>query len=470
MRWLSGDGWCSPGVSGGEPQGEGAQPPGSGAGSAATGGGRAPVPGERSESGCAERVFSKPYKFGGQVHERIGEQLGGKAPQRCDLEGAIGPGGQTVLPGQPGQLGLDGRVYDFRPGRSTPERPAPRPGTLDPLPDPHAQRAGKRDRHSLAFGFKRDADRDGPCERCRHDGVAECRHGVGYQLTFEEWQRQTARALDWLNPFDGARAERVRKCGSMVQVKECRGCGNVDAENAVASSDCMARVCPSCARESSKERRATLKAALKQWPIQRRGTTPFHVVVTVPSRPGTSVYTLQRDFDRLQSGWRALRAYLESVGAVRSVLHVECGLGGNVHAHALVWMEWLSPRQLARARSEFNRGARVAGNGWLHVGRVRKGFDVKKAIAEVAKYVTKGVVPSGDAHRRGEQTHPLLAAMVDTAWKGKHLWREYGDWDELPLVADENAWSCPRCGGADARGLYMTRDRFAIFSGHPRGS
>lgn len=77
------------------------------------------------------------------------------------------------------------------------------------------------------------------------------------------------------------------------------------------------------------------------------------------------------------------------------------------------------------------------------VVRIRKGA---KGVKEVAKYVCKGVAMN---NRTAKQTHPLLAAMIEAAYRGRKLAIQYGDWKGLGVSVaddDEYEWHCPVCG------------------------
>lgn len=335
-------------------------------------------------------------------------------------------GGQIALPGQPAQLGFDRAPYAL----GSRWNPYPEPRDAGELP-----RGNAAERAQLAFEFATE----------------------GVQLGFRDWRAGVADCVDWLNPrIDAQRAARFRKCGDMWQVKRCKECDHVDADGAQRSADCESRVCPRCQREAAKERRDMLGDALKQWPAQRRGLGVWMHTLTTKKAPGASVERLREDGEL---AWRAARAawgVLKHRGAKRAWAKLEVGPGGMVHVHMLVWSPWLPPHALEELRTA---ASAITGAPFYNVKRAKRG-----SVAELAKYFTKGVARY-DAG--AQQTHPLLAAMVDVAFRHARLIREFGAWDDLDWTPpDLNAWECPCCGAPAYGCAYMTDQQLAALRVH----
>jgi hypothetical protein len=329
------------------------------------------------------------------------------------------PSKQPALPLPGTQLGLDGAAY------------LPKPAKVDgprvDLPDVPVE-----ERYQLAFDFSA-----GPV-----------------QLGFDDWRGLTADALEWFEWGTGKnerRAQRLRDCGSMIAVPFCKHCHELDLKGGVRSASCATRCCPACQREESKERRKNLRDAFRTWPYSRRGVSPWMLTITVPHDYATSVTRLRNDAEKAFRGARLGWNYLATRGAKRAYVKLEVGTRGMVHVHLLVWMPWQPPAALAQFRALVSS---VTGGQHVNFKRANKG-----GVRELAKYFTKGVAR---ADSKAEQTHPLLAAMVDVAFRGARLVREWGDWDgqgfEPPKL---EPWSCPSCGCCDERSLrYLDAQQF----------
>ena len=334
----------------------------------------------------------------------------------------MAPAGQIVLlPAEPAQLALDG----------TPMEP------VGSLGNPLAECAAAElpdvpswERRQLAFDFD----------------------SGGVQMSFENWQQDAARAVDWFGAPD--RATRIRTCGSRVQLKACKDCEQIDLGSAVRSADCMSRVCPSCARKTAQGERAKLLRAMERWPWKRRAKSWFFYTGTCRRPPGTNVVRLQGDLERCSALGLAVWHKLKGWGCERAMLRFEVGRGGMVHFHMLAHHKWLGAARLAELRA---LAVKLCDSPMFNVRRANQG-----SCAEVAKYVTKGVARS-DAG--ANQTHPVLSAMVDVAFYGRKLWRWYGDWKGIDTDEIEPSWSCPCCGCiGQSRSIYMTNEQYAALA------
>lgn len=276
---------------------------------------------------------------------------------------------------------------------------------------------------------------DVPCDARRQLAFGFDRAGV--QLGFHEWKGLAADAVAWFEGT-GSRSARIRACGSMMAVPVCRGCGRPDLTHAMVSADCESRVCPSCARDGAQRRRKRLRRAMRVYPVKRRGQSWWLHTLTVRKPPGTSVERIVADAETAWAGWKAAWAVMKVQGATAAHAELEVSPGGLVHIHVLVRSPFLQKDVLATLRSV------VVAAGCGEQYNVKRVKSQKGASAEVAKYLTKGVARSDG---RASQTHPLLAAMVDVALRGRRTVREYGTlWRDLPDDEDPAAPACPHCG------------------------
>lgn len=297
-------------------------------------------------------------------------------------------------------------------------------------------------------------DPDNPHKPTRHgnpDQLAFAFEAGGVQLTFSEWHRARDQQLRWLAaqvPRGKMRktlraiAKRGDECGRYVRQRVCAA-GHFEAKTYVASH-CRSRSCPASARAEALELRRKLFAAVKKWPAKRRGQSWFLHTVTVRRPAWTTIERLRVDRARALDGWRAgWKSICQLAGGKRAQLRVEVGTGGMVHVHVLAYHRYLVPQQLQRVRAAI-LAAVGGGTTQYRVDRVGTGRGQKGGVKEVAKYVCKGVAMNRPT---ATQTHPLLAAMVELAFRRVHLAIEYGDWDGL-VVDDNDAdeWHCSVCG------------------------
>ena len=284
------------------------------------------------------------------------------------------------------------------------------------------------------------------------------------QMSFDAYRAARVKALGWLarlhrrGPLRSAlakAAERASFCGTVWQLLSCEDCGCVDAKTHRRVATCDGRTCPACARKMSLELRARLLRAMKLWPSSGRGMTWWFHTVTVRRdlAEGTSVERLMRDRERALAGWRSGWKVLRSLGAERAIVSQEVAPGGMVHLHILAYHDYLRPEQLADVRAAI---LDTIGGGTTQY-RVERVKGNRKAVAEIAKYLVKGVASSS---RSSEQTHPVLAALVELAWRQKPRTLWYGNWKGLDTVEvdadaqDGVTWKCPGCGSTHYRVNY----------------
>ena len=285
----------------------------------------------------------------------------------------------------------------------------------------------------------------------------------GVRAGLAKWQLATECWLKWFG-VKTERAERLPRCGTGIQVPVCKQCGVEDRDSARRTADCEMRICPRCARQKAQERRACIRAATER--LAKFGKSGGWFLHTIPvprvHAQGTNIARLKRDFETAWAAWRCAWKFLQGKGAQLAYASVECAPGGLVHVHVLVWHKWLSEsaftllreRVLSTLRRHWHPQAQQ-----LNVQKVGNGKgnrSLKGAIKEVAKYVTKGVAIEYYDRNDNDpwQTHPALAAQVEIAWKGRRLWRVYGE--ALPEEKDIPAekWVCPNCGHCDHRLRY----------------
>ena len=277
-----------------------------------------------------------------------------------------------------------------------------------------------------------------------------------------DWQREASAELRKLAPHLTGRADRLDRCGSAVVTRVCRGCGYRDGETQVRSADCDLRICPRCARKRSQERRQMIKAAMRRLRKFRGKKWHFH---TIPVRFNgeTTVERLQADFVTVWKAWKRLWRFLrKKLGALMAFASLEVSPGGLVHVHVLAWHRF-NPD--LKAQRQVVMRALPEGSSQYDVQVVTAGKHQDKAIAELCKYLTKGVAVDARDDYRPEQTDPRLAAMVEVAFMRRRCWRLYGgvSADDMAAV-DPPEWSCPACGGHESirvHDMHPTAERLA---------
>lgn len=298
----------------------------------------------------------------------------------------------------------------------------------------------------------------GPPERPRQAGEdpALFHDRKGVRLSFAAWQLHTVEWLRWYG-VKPKRIERLPRCGTGICVPVCKRCGVEDRNNARRTADCELRICPRCARQTAMQRRAQMRKAFKRLrSVKGAGGWYLHTIpVHYPHDGGTTIARLRYDYTSAWKAWKAAWAFLrERAGAAVAFAAVECAPGGLVHVHALAWHKHQRGQDFKDLRAEILGALKARGHRaeQYHLAKVRKGGDKRDAtpdhaIAEVAKYITKGVAAQ-QYKRNGRipwQSHPGLSAQIECAWKHRRTWRIYGQKKQIPdKLADK--WICQNCG------------------------
>lgn len=311
---------------------------------------------------------------------------------------------QTALPVAGTQFGLDGHEY----------LPAPPAASgANTLPELTCEQ-----RRQLAFEFE------------------------GYeQMTMRPWQQSLGDLIDWFRGEESKRGKRARECGTIWAVPYCRDCQSIDVKRRIRSGNCELRVCPRCARGRGQERRADIVAMLNHTPIQKRGSTWWMHTLTLKRPKWTNVERLENDLDLAWRAWAECWKFLHEFGGAHGAYcKIEVTGGGMVHIHAIVYHVRLKRHVLDGLRKRYRD---VTGSNWY---KVTQCYKRDGAARELSKYMVKGVAMD---KRPGSQTHPLLAAMVDTAFAHRKEYRSYGIVRQI-LGADPEApkaHKCACCGG-----------------------
>lgn len=163
----------------------------------------------------------------------------------------------------------------------------------------------------------------------------------------------------------------------------------------------MPKICPICARierqQTVKEIRLYLQAIQKK-PVH--GSRLRHLVLPIKTS-GSDEKSLRSAVERVWSAWRKLwRNDLKAPGAGAKVF-VEVGSkNGNVHLHCLFYGKWIDQSHLSELWEKYTGDSSVV--------YVSQG---DKAVAEVVKYVTKGLI-----HVEGEDNDELNQ-LVFNSWR-----------------------------------------------------
>ena len=288
----------------------------------------------------------------------------------------------------------------------------------------------------------------------------------GVRAGVSRWAQLTEEWLAWYG-VPRERRERVSRCGTGMQVPVCKRCGVEDRESARRTADCEMRVCPRCGRQRAQKRREQIKAAAKR--LEPYGNGKWHLhTIPVPRllEEGTTIGRLKRDFETAWAAWRAAWSFLKAHGAQIAYVSAEVAPGGLVHVHAMAWHPFVAGGAFKTLRERVLRVLHKAGHGsqlesWRSMQYKVQPVSVEKqkghrtlwgAIKEVAKYVTKGVaVEEHDRFQYGApdsepwQSHPGLCAQIEIAWKGRRVWRVYGELEQEKDIQAET-WTCPNCG------------------------
>lgn len=298
----------------------------------------------------------------------------------------------------------------------------------------------------------------------------------GVQMHFSNWHRERDASLRYLAdqyPRGKLRrtfrriADRGDECGSLVRSRVCDH-GHIENKEYVASH-CGSRTCPASARADALELRTKLFAAVKHWPTKRTGASWMFHTVTVRCPRFVTVQRLMVDRRRAFAGWKAGWQVIRKIcGGERAIAHLEVGTGGMVHVHVLAYHRFITPYQLTLVRDAILSTV-GGGTTQYRVDRVGTGKRERGAVKEVAKYVTKGVAMNNSS---ANQTHPLLASLIEVAFRSMPLTVLYGKWKGLNVEAEEeegdSGWQCPTCGSASFRWHYHDKTTGAVARVEPR--
>jgi hypothetical protein len=202
-------------------------------------------------------------------------------------------------------------------------------------------------------------------------------------------------------------------------------------------ASCGLRTCPFCARRRAQRLRRRLRNAWDHREKDRRMDLRF-LTFTVrydPTDPAdVTAEALRERKKRALAAWSSIwRSYLKPRGRA-AARAVEVGASGVVHIHVLYWgrrpeIDQLRGRWLLK----------IPDSPFVDVQPVKK---PKKAIAELAKYLTKSASPAKAdvfaGSKVGTFIDPRLAARVELAFAGDRLIECYGDWRNIDVDADDD--------------------------------
>lgn len=262
------------------------------------------------------------------------------------------------------------------------------------------------------------------------------------------------------------RARKLRRCGTVVSVRECAGCGEGrpgsgryrwDAPGAGLEGQdvpalCEARSCWLCQRRRAAPLRRWLEGAVRSLPMPDERTRWTFVTISPQYAPDSegevSARGLRARLAQLQSAVRAvMKAGLEGGFIHAGFVAFELAGTGHVHAHALVASRYLD-------REWIDRVCSVVGERQVHVWLEAAEGETAR---EVAKYVTKLISPLDEAALAGleprELPDPRLAAAWEVATYGARLHERYGALRSVPYLEskeppapDDATTVCDSCG------------------------
>ena len=216
----------------------------------------------------------------------------------------------------------------------------------------------------------------------------------------DELQRDRARNAEFADYLIergyGQQAERLRECGTVLGFWECGGCGE---PRKLAQTFCnMPKICPICARIERNQTVQEIKLfiqAIQSKPVY--GSRLRHIVLPIKTA-GTDAKSLRSAVERIWDAWRKLwRNDLKTPGAGAKVF-VEVGSkNGNVHMHVLYYGPWIGQAHLSELWEKYTGDSSVV--------YVTQGDG---AVQEVVKYITKGLVYTGEVgipKLKGEKFH-----------------------------------------------------------------
>lgn len=308
------------------------------------------------------------------------------------------------------------------------------------------------------------------------------------------WARDSARDHN-SKSYAHRRAEQVGTCGKeWVTERTCTDCGGVDESVVHPMDTCNSRGCLICAPARSKIIKKNLAAYREKHKPQRThgahnkvSRNYFFHTITIPVPPDVSLPGFRTMFSTAKKALKVLfgkdrkghmglltllprRPGEEQTDAAcpdwGGFASIEVGPHGNLHIHVL--------RYGAFHRSEDIRAALAhLGIKWTFDKCIRTGKDFTGAVAEVAKYMTKGSTKPG----RTRSTHPLVSVLAELALAGCKLYRTFGNMSGLTEVdatidemqaEEDRRWSCPHCGGTHGEDVITHFDKPCIPPGWRR--
>lgn len=260
-----------------------------------------------------------------------------------------------------------------------------------------------------------------------------------------------------------AKAHAFAGCGTQIAALACRGCETVNTNSGTLVATCGLRICPICARRKAQKLRHRLMTAwLEGKPKRDRKFGLYFLTFTMRYDPTdareVSADGLLARKNELLHAWASIwRQYLKprapkdrGGAACRAI---EVGASGMVHMHVLYCGRRPDVDEL-RARWLALRGDSPI----VNVSYCR---NPKKAIVELAKYVTKGASPAKLDVVSGAPASFMdaeLAVRVEIAFSGDRMVQCYGAWLGISVDDDEDddgqelsaaalhKAPCPNCG------------------------
>lgn len=319
-------------------------------------------------------------------------------------------------------------------------------------------------------------------------GSWSSRSSIGFELS-RELERLSDRALKRALE---KRLVSLRRCGSVIQVRSCGGCGS-DREGSGTYEGvytCKTRVCPTCAWVRSRKHEKLFDRAFDEIPEVPGFCWKLLVLTTKydPRDPAELTWESLRSRALLcgkltRAAWKHV---LKQEGAAM-FMAIEVGTYGHVHANLLYYGPEFSRPGLETVLGKVDPRA-----GHVNIQRLNQAPEKdrnkrvreadsrgsKEALKRAARYVTKpvghqkGTNPFDEAWLAGERLqetmNPLLLARWEIATRNLKLTMRYGKLRGIPF--DENDMSaepeftddahipCRCCG---AVGQYETKLRRA---------
>ena len=239
-------------------------------------------------------------------------------------------------------------------------------------------------------------------------------------------------------------SKQLRECGSILGFWQCDGCGE---PRKLQWTFCnQPRICGICARRA---RQKTIKEinlylqAIESKPVH--GHRLRHLVLPIKTL-GCDEKSLREAVERIWTAWRKLwRNNLIAPGAGAKVFLEVGSKNGNVHLHGLFYGKWIDQKNLSKLWEKYTGDSSVV---YITQG--------DKAVSEVVKYVTKGLI-----HIEGENNDELNE-LVFNSWRAFYKINRrmsYGvfrkpcleKWINRPVILSkreepiESLGECPAC-------------------------